>query len=462
MFSKQVADLFKSMAFRAVIQHTLVFGGMAVVVFFIAYITISRQLMVSIKEDLDDTAQEFSDLVRTGGMHALTVEIERESASHGRDEFYARVLDYQLHVITEHKPVLWNRPVPLPDLNVDNDQWFDINVNNNGDAASIIAVPVASLGWLQVGMSFRENQGVLSTVATTFGWALLGTIFLGVISGWWQVRRTLHGVAMIRDTASRISQGALNERVSRGLYGKELDDLAGTFNIMLDRISALITELRDVSDHIAHDLRTPLTRIRGLAESSATSRTTSYADETSGAIVEECDRLNSLINTMLEITQANAGLAHLKVEMVDAGALISDACDLFLPVAEEKGIQLECESEPEIPLIPCDVMRFQRAVANVIDNAIKFTDEGGVIRINVDQVGSDLVVAVNDTGIGIDSNEIPRVFDRFYRADESRSTPGNGLGLAYVRSIIQAHGGRVTIKSTHMRGTTVYMHLPVV
>jgi signal transduction histidine kinase len=234
-----------------------------------------------------------------------------------------------------------------------------------------------------------------------------------------------------------------------------------TFNRMLDRIQALVNEINEMGDNIAHDLKSPLTRTRGNAEVPLTTgKTLAEYEALAAGTVEECDRLLEMINTMLMISRAEAGVERPVREPIDLAALLKEACELFGSAAEDKGLTLAC-SVPGRCDLEGDTRMIQRMIANLIDNAIKYTDPGGKIEISLAE-GADgnRFIRVKDSGIGIKAGELPRIFERFYRADRSRSTAGTGLGLSLAKAIARSHGGEVAVDSRPGEGSTFTVTLP--
>jgi len=455
--------MFKTLRFRLTLWHAMIFGGMALLIFSFAYFTVSRQWLASITEDLQDTAHEFSDLYQTGGIKALQAEINREALAHGYNRFAARYISALGHTLFANVPETWRFPLPEPDRNTTGMQWFEVAVNSQGDLARLVAIPTKDHGWIQVGLSLREHEAQLRKVRWGFGWALFVIVLAGIMTGWWQVRRALAGVDQVRRTAIDISEGALDRRLELEGHGQELVELAGAFNVMLDRIQRLLGEMRDVSNNIAHDLRTPIARIRGIAEAGlmpAKAGNDPESGEALAVIIDECDRLTAIINTMLEIARTDSGIMRLESKTVDVGHLLHEACDLFEPVAEEAGIDLKLELDVPHLLIMGDQRRLQRMIANLVDNAIKFSSKGDCITLAAHQAAAEIHLVVTDTGMGISEEDMPHIFERFYRSDKSRNTPGNGLGLSYAKSIVKAHGGKIRIESEYGRGTKVMVSLP--
>jgi len=239
----------------------------------------------------------------------------------------------------------------------------------------------------------------------------------------------------------------------------EIDLLAQAFNQMLDRVVALMNEIKEITDNIAHELRSPIARIRGSAEVTLLSDAPlSRYQETAADIIEDCDSLLALANAMLDISEIEAGVAALERQPVDVAQMARDACELFQPAAEDRGVTIRVLAS-ETAVVPGDNRKLHQALANLLDNAVKYTPRGGTVTVSVEQTGDAVAVAVADTGPGIAADDLPHIFDRFYRADQSRAKPGNGLGLNLVRAVVNAHHGRIDVASRPNEGATFTMTL---
>jgi signal transduction histidine kinase len=310
------------------------------------------------------------------------------------------------------------------------------------------------------GISHDALAALREDVREYFGTALIIVILSSTLIGWFMARRALSGVGKITQTVIAIAEGDLDRRVPEKGQRDEIGRLARTFNAMLNRIQTLIHEMEEMTDNIAHDLRNPVARIRGIAEGILTGEgPIEERLSMAGSVIDECDHLLEMINTMLDISEAEAGLAKLHREEVNIGALTRDVCELFQPLADEKDIALTVEA-PETLSVSGDLRKLQRVFANLLDNALKYAPAGGGVRVSVTADAAGVVVTVKDTGVGIPEEEIPHVFDRFYRGERSRSTPGNGLGLTLAHAFVGAHGGRITVTSRSGEGSEFVVILP--
>jgi signal transduction histidine kinase len=314
---------------------------------------------------------------------------------------------------------------------------------------------------IEVGYTLDQYEEVMRGYVGIFGIAIAAMVICGGIVGWTMARRAMAGVKEITRSARSISGGDLTHRVSIPQKGREIDDLATAFNEMLDKIELLISELREITDNVAHDLKSPLTRIRGAAEMAVTgAEDITQSREMAAEIIEECDRLTGMINTMLEIVETDSGIIEMCQNPVNITEILEDVFELYRPVAEGSGIRLSIDVLPAPAFVNGDFRRLRRMLANLIDNAVKYTGPGGSITLSVRHDGPDVRITVSDTGIGIARKDIARIFEKFYRADESRSHPGFGLGLSLVRSIVDAHRGTISVKSRPGKGTAFTVILP--
>ena len=276
-------------------------------------------------------------------------------------------------------------------------------------------------------------------------------LVLGVGVGLLMSRNFLHRVDAITDASRSIMGGNMSGRMPVSGSGDELDRLAEALNEMLDQIERLMAAMKEVSSNIAHDLKTPLTRIKARVESALRSRNADDYREALDKTVEESDHLLQTFNSLLSIARAEAGQSRSGFEPVDAQSILTDVAELYDPMAEEQGGKLELAAEPGLT-IRADRQLVAQAVSNLIDNALKYgADDGKPPDIAVSGALEDgkVVIAVCDRGPGIPVEDRERVLERFVRLDASRSKPGNGLGLSLVAGVAKLHGGTLVLEDNH-------------
>jgi two-component system heavy metal sensor histidine kinase CusS len=271
-------------------------------------------------------------------------------------------------------------------------------------------------------------------------------------------KRGLRPLAEMTESLRRIGPHHLHERLDPASWPRELQPVAVAFDEMLARLEDSFTRLSQFSADLAHELRTPIANMRGEAEVALTrTRSPEEYREVVESSVAECERLSAIIDNLLFLARAEAAEGHIARTRFDGHAAIEKVAAYFRTIAEEHRIEIHCTGEGEIDADPA---LFSRAVSNLVDNALRFTPDGGKISIAVNVNANAGEVSVRDNGSGIPSEHLPRIFDRFYRVESSRSSMGTGLGLALVKSIADLHGGSAAVQSEVGRGTTVTLVLP--
>ncbi|MEZ4339460.1 MAG: HAMP domain-containing sensor histidine kinase [Sandaracinaceae bacterium] len=313
---------------------------------------------------------------------------------------------------------------------------------------------------MQVALSDAWRDQTLWELRRVFAVVLVVALLLGLLGGFWIMRRALRPVRALADTATRVVEaGDFSARVARGGTGDELDQLAAAFNRMLESNERLVQGMRDALDHVAHDLRTPLTRLRSGAEVALRSGDEPTHAEALADAIDESDRVLTMLRTLTDISEAETGLMKLDRQRVDLAAIAREVIDLYAYVAEDAGLVLAADLDEGV-IAWGDAVRIRQALANLVDNAIKYSRADTEVRIEVRAEADRAVVRVRDEGPGIPEDALPRVFERLYRADASRTHRGLGLGLSFVRAIAEAHGGEVSATSVEGRGSTFTLALP--
>ena len=442
--------------------------------FGISWIVVASLLQQQVDDDLTEDIEFFRQTYDEGGLAALNHAIADELAQEtGNDEFIHLVdtAAYDTGPPDDTDP--WKQLVAsldLPGIPPGEDHVLqDLSLPAYAGAAesgdpdprfrTIVARLDAGL-LLHAGESVVEQEQVLSLLATCFVAVLLLGLPVAGVAGWLMARRASRDIEQISAIASRIGNDNFDERIEFQPVDLETANLASTFNHMLDRIHDLVREIRDLTDNIAHDLKGPLARIRFMSEV-ILSRDHSFAERERYAeqTIEECDRLIHMIDTSLDVAEVEAGIHRNDWRPLDLSVLLADAVDLFEPAAAERQLTLDAEIEPDVRVVGSE-HDLQRMVANLLDNAIKYTDTPGRIITELRSGPQSAVLSVTDNGIGIDSRDQQSIFRRFYRCDRSRSKEGCGLGLAFARAVARQMGGDITLTSVPQQGSTFVVTLP--
>lgn len=334
-------------------------------------------------------------------------------------------------------------------------------VTENGRKFRVMKQPLFDGSVIEAGRSLHFIDERLAAYTRIFLLSLAGVLLFGTAAGYLIAWKLTAGIERVSTTARRIANGDLSQRVKLLHEADEVDQLVNAFNAMSENNEALVTELRTVTDDIAHDLRTPLTRMRGLAEITAagSSDIESFRDMC-GSIAEECDSMMRLINEMLEITRTEASINQLERSEFPLTELLRQAGSLFCELAEDRKIRLMLSLPKNEIQIRADKVKVQRLVANLLDNALKFTPAGGTVELSLRERDGAIAVSVRDSGCGIAPEDAGKIFKRFYRCDASRTLPGNGLGLAMVQAIANAHRARIELDSTPGKGSCFTVVFP--
>jgi heavy metal sensor kinase len=456
-----------TLAFRLTLWYAGIFALSSCVAFLLFYFLITSVLRTQIDQDLSKQAGVFSSLLKTNGIGAVERVAALEAQASGEKKIFFRLLYPTGEVFSSSNMSYWKNigigKEAIGRLLSGTYRVFDtIAIPQRNHKVRILYEIIGPGILIQLGQSTENIAQFVQAFQKIFITTMAGLVLFAAVIGWFMARRAVSGVTSVTQTAQQITAGDLEQRVPVKPRGDEIDQLAITFNQMVDRIETLVIGIREMSDNIAHDLKSPVTRIRGIAEITLTTGT--YIDDykTMGAsIIEDCDRLLGMINTMLVISKTEAGVGALEQAPVDLSAIVRDACELFRPMADDKNIRLSCGA-PDRAMMTGDNRMVQRTIANLLDNAIKYTHSGGRVDVTVDHAfDGRVIVTVQDTGSGISKEDLSHIFDRFYRCDQSRSEGGSGLGLSLAKAIVEAHGGNIRVTSQPRQGSTFTITLPI-
>jgi heavy metal sensor kinase len=467
MYLKKAIRLRHTLAFRLTLWYAVIFSVSACIAFLFFYFLITSAFRDQTDRDLQKQLGVFSRIMATDGIEAVKRFAAIESQAAGEKKIFYRLM-YPTGISFSSSNMSYWRDIGANRSRIervsDGESYaFEtMRIPERNQSVRILYSRIGSGIILQLGQSMENENRFIEAFKKIFIVTILALAILSAGVGWFMARRAVSGVEAVTRTARKISAGSLEKRVPVKANNDEIDQLATTFNDMLDRIQKLVSGMKEISDNIAHDLKSPITRIRGSAEVGLTTGMTLQEFEQNAASnIEECDRLLDMINTMLMISKTETGIGEFREQRVDLARIVQDACTLFQPIANDKKINLSCDVKEEVQMMG-DVSMLQRMSANLLDNALKYTLPNGRVGISVQrETQHQAVLTVSDTGIGISEKDLPHIYDRFFRCDPSRSTTGAGLGLSLAKAIVEAHNGRIEVESEAGRGSTFRVVFPI-
>ncbi|MBW7851248.1 MAG: HAMP domain-containing histidine kinase [Rhodospirillales bacterium] len=438
------SKLLRTSTFRLSLSYLAIFTLSAATLLAVVYWTTASFIERQIRETIDAEITGLSEQYRERGLGGL-VEIISERSARERDK-------KTLYLLTDNamRPLAGNL-LGWPEVKPDEAGWLTFPVQTLQGKRSEIADATARSFLLPggfrllVGRSLQDGEQLKRVIAQAIGWGIAVTVLLGGLGGVFMSRQLLQRVEAINRTVRRIMGGDMSQRMARSGTEDEFDQLVDNLNAMLDQIERLFESIRTVTDNVAHDLRTPLNRLRSRIDLALLGE----ADvETCRRTLEEtmadADHLLATFNALLTIAEAEAGARSSQLSPLDLVPLVRDVFELYEPVAEEKGVAVALEAADEV-MVQGDRHLLSQAVANLLDNAVKYTPPEGRIRVSVTAgaQGPELVVADNGPGIPAESRD--KVLERFTRLDATRSTPGNGLGLSLVDAVARLHRAKLVL-----------------
>lgn len=459
MFLRKIHDLKNTLFFRLTVLYTLALVFVSAISFIVIYYRIYAVTMEHMDDELLAEIEWYAEEMAANSLESVKAKIAEEVESEDPDEEFYRLIDFNGNTFVATDMSSWGS-VDKSDIiarlqgNKKKYAFQTIAIPERDFEARVISAVIGPDTVLQIGESLEEADEYLEIFRNLFAILIIILIILSATIGWFLARRALIGMQEVTQTAEDISTGSYDRRVQVRGQLEEIKKLGDTFNYMLDRIQNLLKSMKEINDNIAHDLRSPLARIRGIAEMTLTDEK-SIDDYKNMAVssIEECDVLIDMINTMLDITEAEAGVNETKDEEFDLVALIHDACELFRPMVDEKKMELNVNL-PDTLTFRGDKKKMQRVVTNILENSIKYSAEQGVVTVLAASDNGKVEIVFKDTGIGISETDLPHIFERFYRCDRSRSQGGVGLGLSLAKAYTESMNGSISVNSTENQGST--------
>ena len=434
----------RTFGLQLALWYATLFVSGAIAIVFVTYFLTATSLAQRDHQIINGKLGDYAAAYLRGGVRVLaaTVRAEQQVAP---ERLFVRVVDRGVEAV-----VLSN-----------NEGW-------DPSKLELVSATLADGTLVQVGKSTEARDDLLARFRATLGVVTLFVVIIALTGGWLATRSALFPIRRLTLAVQRIIRtGRTDARVPLAGSGDAIDELTSLFNTMLDKIEGLVTAMRGALDNVSHDLRTPLTRLRGTAEMALASppqgdwvHQADFYRETLADCVEESDRVLVMLNALMDISEAESGTLQLRREPLPLGDVVARAVDLYRDVADAKGVTLAAVAPTEI-VVSADRTRLEQVAANLIDNAVKYTPAGGRVDVEARRDPGAAVLEVRDTGPGIPPDELPRIFDRLFRGDTSRTERGLGLGLSLVKAIVEAHGGTVEVSSELGRGSTFSVSLPL-
>ena len=465
MFWHRLCSWRFSFAIRLAASCALLFGLLSVGGVAMLYLVVRGHVIQSLDSDMASDMRQFFVVLDRGNLDGVHDFFDTLTASQGEMDSFYRLFTDQGVILAGSKQTAWRdvsfNPQRFANVPLRHPLMRTVELADARKRARVLEVQVDAGRYLQMGLSLEEHSKFFFHLRSAATVLILVMLAGGTLIGWLIARRAMSGVRRITRIVESVTDGSFGDRVPVSLAGDEISQLGRTFNAMAERVQTIMTEMRQMNSSIAHDLRSPIARIRGLAETTMlTSSTPEEFADAAGGVIEECDRLLSLINTTLDIAEAEAGVRKLNRSAFDLAEMARQAVEIFRPMAEESGVLLATGLAERVPVCG-ETSKIQRAVANLIDNAVKFTPRGGRVLVTVIRAPDGARLMVQDTGPGLSPEGLAHLFERFYRGDQSRHRPGHGLGLSLANAFVHAHGGEIQVESALGKGSTFTIRLPL-
>jgi heavy metal sensor kinase len=461
MRSKSSRRINHSLALRLTLWYAVSFLVITVALSIISYVYLSSAVRDNNKI-IQEKIKEIKAIAAQFGVHSIAQFDTDKYPNYSRKGVVTRVIDKHGSVSYESNPKIWKEFFSVSGNDSAIGVWQYVPSSEDRDVLEVMTVSLPGEVLLQVGKEIEDRKEILEHYRETIIGVTIGMIIIGLAGGSFLAFRALRPVRHLSQVIqSIVVTGNVNARVPESGRGDELDNLTKMFNQMLGRIETLIGAMKEALDNVAHDLRTPLTRLRGAAEVALEGHAEpdQYREALANSI-EEADRILSLLNSLMDISEAETGTLRLTPEKLDLTKMLAEVAELYQYVAEEKNISISVNGSSDM-IITADRNRMRQVFANLMDNAIKYNSDGGQVIVTARREPARTVVTFQDTGMSIAPEDLGKIWDRLYRGDKCRSQPGLGLGLSLVKAVVHAHHGTVDVASEAGKGSIFTLSIPL-
>ncbi len=463
MFLRKIKDNLKKIHLRLALIFSLIFIISSGILFAFSFFFIYSSMSGSEDEETKRRLLNYWALFQSDGIELVILEIEKESFLYGDRPFFARIADHDNKTIFLRYPESWSEYSIESLENLPASKFEDsliLKTNNTEKALKVYTVHLSEQYLMQIGISTSRSVQLLNLYRRNFIFLLLILLLLGFGAGAFFSGRFLSPLRELNSALKNIlSTGDFSKRVpSRGVRD-DLEIIISMFNTMLKRIETLIHQMKGNLDTVAHDLRTPMTIFRGYAEQ-ALSRPDDIqaSNEALSLSLEQSEKILSMLTTIMDISEAESGTLKLRVETIELHLVMKALVEMYEFISQEKNIKIELKTFP--CRIIADPVRIRQAISNVIDNAIKYSPDEGLIAIEMNRKEKQVYIAIKDNGQGIPKEDMPYIWDRLYRSPKVHNIPGTGLGLSVVRAIVMAHKGSFSVDTAPDSGSTFTISFP--
>jgi len=463
MYLKKIKNSFKKIHFRLALIFSLIFILSSGILFVFSFLFLYNSMNNSEEDETKRRLLNYWALFQSNGIDMVIREIDKESFLYGDQPFFARLADKENITLFLRYPEAWSEylleeleEIPVKDL----ENTIIIKSKNSENELKAYTAYLSENYYLQIGISTARSTHLLTLYRRNFIFLLLGLLILGFGAGAFFSSRFLSPVRNLNFTLKDIiATGDFSKRIIERGVSDDLEEISVLFNQMLQRIESLIFQMKNNLDIVAHDLRTPLTIFRGYAEQAIQEpKDLKAAHEALSSSLEQSEKIISMLNTIMDISEAESGTLKLKKENLNLEKLVKSLIEMYAFIGEERNITITLDSVE--CKINADPIRIRQAIGNILDNAVKYSPNDSTIIIDLENFENKIALTIKDSGPGIPEGDIPFIWDRLYRSPMVKNIPGTGLGLSLVKAVIMAHNGSIEIKTSTEKGSIFKIYFP--